>query len=166
MPGKTRVLKRNASKHHDVELSRNVLCVRGGARKAWLCVPSMDVAGKDCVRLAAKEPFWLHLLSGKVYQAATRYALTNFVEECRCALMLADTHNTAPLAHVQEDTGEKRGRDAFGSDSEDDKVTDANGDTTLAGRLKAKVPGVRRRRGKGKHDFRVVKVRLIFSVFN
>ena len=82
---KGRKMRRNASNPDEQVQIQQVHCIRGGARRDWLVLPSMTINGRQCVPV---NPFttWLHQVlnggCGRNAENPHHGAITNFFKEC------------------------------------------------------------------------------------
>ena len=135
---KGRKMRRNASNPEEHVQIQQVMCIRGGARRDWLVLPTMHINGRMC---APVSPFttWLHQLlnggCGRNAENPHHGAITNLFKECLqyfkdCARKewCPPTQGCEPSREegaVSQGTvsppGKKRGRQAIMSDSGSDE---------------------------------------------
>ena len=141
----------------------SITCIRGGARKRWLVLDTVQAMGRECVSIGSTKP-WLHtLLAGNMSMSNYYHAINNFVADCFDAVNRGkrgppgSAKNVPPVplqdkpdGGAASSQGMKRGRAAiFGVDDEPEDPPNAI------------VQRKRRLRAKVATGFATVKVRNI-----
>ena len=81
-PAKKRRLKRNVSREALPVKVESVMRIRGGVRKRWFVLDTVEAMGRECVSIGSIKPLLHTLLGGNMHMSKYYHAINNFVADC------------------------------------------------------------------------------------
>lgn len=84
------MLKRFASEPTVPLETRPVMCIRGGRRRAWLVLPTVQVHGRAFAALSSSMCWLHHLLGGYARRGLYQQPVASFVRECVAAFRVGE----------------------------------------------------------------------------